>query len=206
MGPPGRFLFTTSSACPTASSSRSECDSMVGLIPLFAVETLDPAVIEICPASNGACNGSSKIARLGDHIETRRPTKDHAVSFIVNRHPFKSVLRYMLDENEFLSPYGIRALSRYHREHPYRLRVNGMNTASTTSRRIEHWSLRRQLQLARTDLVSGELSTDRIATEIPLFLRRHYKIECPTSSGQISNLLASCRRNFPASHKYLSAG
>jgi hypothetical protein len=45
---------------------------------------------------------------------------------LVNGDRLTSVLRYMLDENEFLSPYGIRAVSRYHRDHPYVLHVNGM--------------------------------------------------------------------------------
>src|SRR3989449_9345474 len=44
---------------------------------------------------------------------------------LVNRRQCVSVLRYMLDENEFLSPHGIRALSKHHREHPYVLHVNG---------------------------------------------------------------------------------
>ena len=48
---------------------------------------------------------------------------------IVNRRRLQAVLRYMLDENEFLSPYGIRALSRYHRDHPYMFSVNGNGTS-----------------------------------------------------------------------------
>ncbi|MEI4878495.1 hypothetical protein, partial [Klebsiella pneumoniae] len=43
---------------------------------------------------------------------------------IADRDQLRSILRFMLDEREFLSPYGIRALSRYHRQHPYRLSVN----------------------------------------------------------------------------------
>src|SRR5207249_10453528 len=45
---------------------------------------------------------------------------------LVNRDRLRQVLRYMLDEGEFLSPHGVRALSRFHHEHPYVLRVNGM--------------------------------------------------------------------------------
>jgi len=44
---------------------------------------------------------------------------------IVSQDQLRSVLRFMLDESEFLSPYGIRAISRYHKDHPYTLRVNG---------------------------------------------------------------------------------
>ena len=62
-------------------------------------------------------------------ISKPSPTDEGPRRFLslVNRTPLKSVLRYMLDENEFLSPYGIRALSRYHRDHPYILLVNGMD-------------------------------------------------------------------------------
>jgi hypothetical protein len=45
---------------------------------------------------------------------------------IAGREQLRSILRYMLDEREFLSPYGIRALSQFHRENPYKLHVNGM--------------------------------------------------------------------------------
>src|SRR5207244_1460262 len=45
---------------------------------------------------------------------------------LVNRKRLKRVLSRMLDETEFLSPYGVRALSRYHKEHPYEVQVNGM--------------------------------------------------------------------------------
>jgi len=46
---------------------------------------------------------------------------------IIGRDQLPRVLQFMLDENEFLSPYGIRALSRYHKDHPYTLAVNGMD-------------------------------------------------------------------------------
>ena len=52
---------------------------------------------------------------------------------IVDQEQLRKVLKVMLDEREFLSPYGIRALSRIHREHPYVLRRTAWNTASTTN-------------------------------------------------------------------------
>ena len=59
----GRLLTTTSCISRTASSCPSKIRSMVGLIPLFAVETLDPKSSTSCRASSGACSGSSKTAR-----------------------------------------------------------------------------------------------------------------------------------------------
>ena len=64
----------------------------------------------------------------------------------------------MLDENEFLSPYGIRALSRYHKDHPYSLEIAGMvHSVSYEPGDSTTGSVRGKLQLARTDLDAGEL-------------------------------------------------
>ena len=101
--------------------------SMVGLIPLFAVETLEPELIDVLP-------GFKK--RMLWFIENR-PELRHNVTVsdkdgrtrrllsIVSPERLPRVLRVMLDEREFLSTYGIRALSQFHRDHPYVLAVNG---------------------------------------------------------------------------------
>jgi hypothetical protein len=64
---------------------------------------------------------------LRNHIVPQETAegKTRRLLSLVNGERLKSVLRYMLDENEFLSPYGIRAVSRYHRDHPYMFWVNG---------------------------------------------------------------------------------
>ena len=101
--------------------------SMVGLIPLYAVETLDPAIVDALPGFKRRLQWFiENRPGLSEHIETQS-TDEGPQRFLslVNRHRLKRVLRYMLDENEFLSPYGIRALSRYHRDHPYTLKVDG---------------------------------------------------------------------------------
>jgi hypothetical protein len=103
--------------------------SMVGLIPLFAVETLDPEVlarlhgfkrrmdwfIEHRPdlTANVACMSSGGLL-------------DRRLLSIVTEEQLRAILARMLDETEFLSPYGIRALSRFHREHPYTMIVSGL--------------------------------------------------------------------------------
>ena len=53
---------------------------------------------------------------------------------IADQDQLRSILKYMLDEREFLSPYGIRALSQFHRDHPYTLNVDGTSIALTMSR------------------------------------------------------------------------
>src|SRR5438105_2954593 len=102
--------------------------SMVGLIPLFAVETLDPEVVDHLTGFKRRMQWFiENRPELSERFETET-TDDGPRRFLslVNRHQLKRVLRYMLDENEFFSPYGIRALSRYHHDHPYSLKTNGM--------------------------------------------------------------------------------
>ena len=102
--------------------------SMVGLIPLFAVETLEPEIVDALPAFK---------KRMLWFIENRPQFRDNVTMApapsgnvrrllsIVNAERLSRVLRFMLDESEFLSPYGIRALSQFHRDHPYLLYVDG---------------------------------------------------------------------------------
>ncbi len=102
--------------------------SMVGLIPLFAVQTLEPDLLERLPDFK---------RRLDWFVDNRpdltanvacmrtRGNKERRLLSIAGQDQLRSMLRYMLDEREFLSPYGIRALSQVHRDHPYTLSVNG---------------------------------------------------------------------------------
>jgi hypothetical protein len=113
---------------PDGSHFPMKIRSMVGLIPLFAVETLEPELLDKLPGFK---------RRLEWFIENRPDLTENVACMrtpgrgerrllsIANREQLRSILRYMLDENEFLSPYGIRAVSRFHRENPYKLRVNG---------------------------------------------------------------------------------
>jgi len=108
---------------------------------------------------------------------------------IVNQDQLRSVLRYMLDENEFLSPYGIRAISRFHKDHPYVLPVNG------TEHRVDY-----EPAESSTGLFGGN-SNWRGPIWFPLnyllieslqkfhhYLGEDFKVECPTGSGQMMTL------------------
>jgi hypothetical protein len=102
--------------------------SMVGLIPLFAVETLEPETLS---------KMSGFTRRLEWFVENRkdlignvacmrtRGEAERRMLSILDQDQLRRVLKIMLDEKEFLSPYGIRALSQIHRDHPYTLEVNG---------------------------------------------------------------------------------
>jgi hypothetical protein len=101
--------------------------SMVGLIPLFAVETLDSELVDSLPRFKHRMQWFiENRPDFAQHLETQ--SYDGGVRrflSLVSRDRLKSVLRYLLDEEEFLSPYGIRALSRYHKDHPYVVTVMG---------------------------------------------------------------------------------
>jgi len=102
--------------------------SMVGLIPLFAVETLEPEVIDKLPGFKRRMQWFiDNHPDVPDHIDMSQssPRGTRLLLSLVSKKQLGRVLSRMLDESEFLSPYGIRALSRYHKEHPYELRFNG---------------------------------------------------------------------------------
>ena len=102
--------------------------SVVGLIPLFAVETLEPEIIERLPGFKRRMQWFiDNHPDVPEHIEmTQRSARGvRRLLSLVNRKQLKRVLAKMLDETEFFSPHGIRALSRVHKDHPYELHVNG---------------------------------------------------------------------------------
>jgi Glycosyl hydrolase family 63 C-terminal domain len=102
--------------------------SMVGLIPLFAVETLEPEIVDRLPGFKRRMQWFiDNHPDVGEHIEMTEssPRGVRRLLSLVSRKQLKRVLARMLDETEFLSPYGIRALSRYHLDHPYEVTVDG---------------------------------------------------------------------------------
>ncbi len=103
--------------------------SMVGLVPLFAVETLEPEIVDRLPGFKRRMQWFiDNHPEFREHVEMATKPGDgtRRLLAIVVREQLPRVLRFMLDEAEFLSPHGVRALSRYHRDHPYVLRLDGM--------------------------------------------------------------------------------
>jgi hypothetical protein len=177
---------------PDGSHKPLKVRSMVGLIPLFAVETLEP---KICDRLEGFKR------RLEWFVEHRSDLTRNVASMskpgeserrllsIVTGEQLRRVLKVMLDEREFLSPYGIRALSRIHLEQPYIFRAKG----------VEY----------RVDYEPGESSTNLFGGNsnwrgpiwFPVnyllieslqkfhhYLGDDFKVECPTGSGHMMTL------------------
>lgn len=166
--------------------------SMVGLIPLFAVETLEPEILSKLGGFKRRLewfidNRKDLVANVAC-MRTRGRGERRLLS-IVDRDQLRRVLKVMLDENEFLSPYGVRALSRYHLENPYRLSVNG------TEYRVDY-----EPAESSTELFGGN-SNWRGPIWFPVnfliieslqkfhhYLGDDYKVECPTGSGNMMTL------------------
>jgi hypothetical protein len=108
--------------------------SMVGLIPLFAVETLEPEAIDRLPGFKRRMQWFiDNHPDVPEHIDMSQSSArgTRLLLSLVSKPHLGRVLSRMLDESEFLSPYGIRALSRFHRENPYELRFDGtVNTVN----------------------------------------------------------------------------
>jgi glycogen debranching enzyme len=102
--------------------------SMVGLIPLFAVETLEPEAIDRLPGFKRRMQWFiDNHSDVPDHIDMSQSSA-HGVRLLlslVSKQQLGRVLSRMLDESEFLSEYGVRALSRFHKDHPYEVRFKG---------------------------------------------------------------------------------
>ena len=166
--------------------------SMVGLIPLFAVETLEPELLDHLPDFKRRMEWFiQNRSDLTTNVACMRtPGNDERrLLSIVNQDQLRSVLRLMLDENEFLSPYGIRAMSRFHKDHPYMLQVNG------TQHRVDY-----EPAESSTGLFGGN-SNWRGPIWFPLnyllveslqkfhhYLGEDFKVECPVGSGQMLTL------------------
>jgi hypothetical protein len=166
--------------------------SMVGLIPLFAVATIDPEVLDALPAFKRRLYWFiENRPDLTENINcARTPGKgERRLLAIAYRSRLQRVLKYMLDENEFLSPYGVRAVSRYHKDVPYVLHVNG------TDHRVDYEPAE------STSGLFGGNSNWRGPIWFPVnyllieslqkfhhYYGDDFKVECPTGSGNMMNL------------------
>ena len=166
--------------------------SMVGLIPFFAVAVLDPALLKKTPGFTARMEWYLKhrpdLAKLVSRWQEHGAGERHLLS-LLRGHRMKCLLRRMLDETEFLSDHGIRALSKIHESQPYRIEVGGL------MHEVSYWPAE-----SRSGLFGGN-SNWRGPVWMPMnflvieSLQRfhHYygddfKVECPTGSGKFLTL------------------
>jgi hypothetical protein len=167
--------------------------SMVGLIPLCAVETLEPGTLRQLPGFaerlEWYLTNRPDLAGLVSRWQERGSGERRLLS-LLRGHRIKCLLRRMLDETEFLSPYGVRALSKFHEREPFRLRSNGITLE------VPYWPAE-----SRSGLFGGN-SNWRGPVWMPMnyllieslqkfhhYYGDDFKVECPTGSGNFVTLL-----------------
>jgi len=162
--------------------------SMVSLAPLFAVETLEPATLAKLPAFSQQMewflHHRPDLAGLVSHWNVAGVGERRLLS-LLRGHRMKAVLKRMLDPKEFLGEYGVRAVSRYHKAHPFTYRVNGhvlqvdYEPSESRSRLFggnSNW--RGPIWFPVNFLIIESLQ------KFHHYYGDDFKIECPTGSGQ----------------------
>ncbi|GLR16100.1 MGH1-like glycoside hydrolase domain-containing protein [Portibacter lacus] len=172
-------------------TSRLKVRSLVGIIPLFAIEIINKKLFDELKEFKNRVSTMTRtrpdLARLISRIEEENEEGNYLFS-IMRGFRLEHVLKRMLDEKEFLSEYGIRSLSKYHEKNPFVFEHHGRH------------SIKYESGESRTDMFGGN-SNWRGPIWFPLnyliiqSLRRYYKYygpeykyEMPTGSGNMMNL------------------
>lgn len=166
--------------------------SMVGLIPLFAVETLEPEHLATLPGFaerlRWYLDHRPELASLVSRWD--EPGRgERSLLSLLRGHRMKCLLRRMLDEREFLSDYGVRSLSRWHGEHPYVFEGNGQRTSvrydpaeSTTACFGGNSNWRGPIWFPVNYLIIESLQ------KFHAYYGDEFRVECPTGSGTMRTL------------------
>ena len=173
---------------PNGQSLPLKIRSMVGLIPLFAVETLEPELLKQLPEFTARLewilSHRPKLANLVSRWQEQGAGERRLLS-LLRGHRMKCLLHRMLDETEFLSEYGVRALSKVHEREPYRFNTNGHTME------VNYWPAE-----SMSGLFGGNsnwrgpiwLPVNFLLIESLQKFHHYYgdefKIECPTGSGK----------------------
>ncbi|HWN53918.1 MAG TPA: glucosidase, partial [Methylomirabilota bacterium] len=177
---------------PDGSRCPMKVRSLVGLIPLFAVETFDTEQADRLPGFKRRAQWFiDNNPKLREHIAFKdKPGGGRRVMLsIVTTEQLPKILRLMLDEEEFLSPHGVRSLSRYHKDHPYVIPVAGHEygvgyepAESTTGLFGGNSNWRGPVWFPVNFLIVESLQ------KYHHFFGDDLKITCPTGSGRLMSL------------------
>ena len=179
---------------PDGSATRLKVRSMVGLLPLCATTIVEKSHRERVPLAMAAI--AERLRRIPELWDTMHPTgpghfgvAERGILALVNPERLRRILTKMLDENEFLSPYGIRSLSKFHEQHPYVFNVGGQEyrvdylpAESNTGMFGGNSNWRGPIWMPVNALLI------RALLNFYLYYGDNFKIECPTGSGKLMNL------------------
>ncbi|RPJ53544.1 MAG: glucosidase, partial [Acidobacteria bacterium] len=170
---------------PDGRATRLKVRSMVGLLPICATSIIEPSQRERVPGVLKLFEERTR--RMPQLVKGFYEGRGHAargIMALVNPVRLRRILACMLDESEFLSPYGIRALSRYHLKHPYLVRVAG-----------KEFSVKYLPADSDSGMFGGNsnwrgpvwmpvnMLIIRALLSFYLFYGDSFKVECPTGSG-----------------------
>ncbi|KAG0350569.1 hypothetical protein BGZ54_003739 [Gamsiella multidivaricata] len=186
-------FFYDSISWPGGHTQRLKTRSLVGVIPLFSCLSLDPEYLKLFPGF------TKRLDWLLAYREKHRPVRvfkkedtKASGSFLlalVDQTMLRAVLKRILDENEFLSPFGIRSLSKYHKDHPLSMWMDGQEfrvdyrpaeSDSGTFGGNSNW--RGPIWFPTTYLLVVALK------RFHYFYGNEFKVECPTGSGVMKTL------------------
>jgi hypothetical protein len=179
---------------PDGSATRLKVRSMVGLLPLCATTVIEEWQRERVPQTTATYQARAR--QMPELLESIHPTgpghfgvAERGIMALVNPERLRRILSKMLDENEFLSPYGIRSLSKFHEHNPYifhtggqEYRVDYLPAESNTGMFGGNSNWRGPVWMPVNALLI------RALLSFYLYYGDNFKVECPTGSGRMMNL------------------
>src|SRR5262249_53547606 len=184
---------------PDGRTTRLKLHSMVGLLPLCAVTVVEKWQRErVSKVTEHLFQRLRRMPELAESIHATGPDHygfaERGILALVNENRLRRILSRMLDENRFLSPYGIRSFSRYHADHPYvfsvdgqEYRVNYLPAESDSEMFGGNSNWRGPIWMPVNVLLI------RALLQYYLYYGDNFKIECPTGSGNSMNLFEVAR-------------
>ncbi len=184
---------------PDGSATRLKVRSMVGLLPLCAATVTEEWQRKRLPRAMVQIQARTR--RIPELLETMHPTgpghygvSGRGMIALLNPERLRRVLTKMLDENEFLGPYGIRSLSKFHEQHPYvfhaggeEYRVSYLPAESNTGMFGGNSNWRGPVWMPVNAMII------RALLNYYLYYGDNFTIECPTGSGRMMNLFEVAR-------------
>ncbi len=177
---------------PNGDCTPMKIHSMVGIIPLFAVEVLDHDLLTAMPEFalhlQTLLTDKPELANLVSRWNIQGKDEKHLLS-LLRGHRVKKILERMLDENEFLSNFGVRAVSKYHQDNPYELLVDGIKLSisyvpgeSNTNLFGGNSNWRGPVWMPVNFLIIESLQ------RFHFYYGDDFKVECPKGSGNMLSL------------------
>ncbi|KAF9371064.1 hypothetical protein CPC16_003307, partial [Podila verticillata] len=187
-------FFYDSISWPGGHTQRLKTRSLVGLIPLFSNLSLDPEYLDLFPGFTKRLNWLLAYREKNrpeqvSRMEDRKANGSYLLALVDNK-MLRQILHRVLDPNEFLSPFGIRSLSKFHKDHPLSMwmdgqefRVDYLPAESDSGMFGGNSNWRGPIWLPTSYLLVGALK------RFHYFFGDEFQVECPTGSGVMMNLL-----------------